>query len=122
MPAPDTLKPERWIADAGEASVAQLDIPPDALRERRFEVFCSLSVARAGPGDEAWHEMHVLVNGLHEWLRREATHADGRDSLDYSFRRSVPPGQALRVSATTELHRARQLGLRITAEEEVELR
>jgi len=111
-----TPRPEHWEIDAGDAGVALLDIPPDALRERSFEVFCSLSVA--GLGDDASHQMLVLVNGSQEWLRREATHAGSRDSLDYRFRRQVPAGQPLRVTASSELHRARRLRLSITADED----
>jgi hypothetical protein len=118
MPTHDTPPPEHWEADAGEAGVAQLDIPPDAVRDRRFEVFCSLSVARAGEGGEAWQQMRVLVNGSQEWLRREPTHEGGRDSLDYRFRRVVPAGEPLRVSAASELYRARRIGLVITADED----
>ncbi|MEO8153161.1 MAG: hypothetical protein ABI605_08840 [Rhizobacter sp.] len=116
MQSPEPLSPEHWETHAGDAGVALLDIPPDALRERRFEVFCSLSVA--GLGDDAWHQMQVLVNGSQEWLRREDTHAGGRDSLDYRFRRVVPPGQPLRVTASSELHRTRRLHLSITADED----
>ena len=116
MPDTDAITPEHWAIDAGDAGAALLDIPPDAHRERRFEVFCSLSVA--GLGDDAWHQMRVLVNGSQEWLRREDTHASGRDSLDYHFRRVVPPGQPLRVTASSELHRARRLRLSITADED----
>lgn len=122
MHPPDSPPPEHWETDAGDASVALLDIPPDALRERSFEVFCSLSVARVGPGsgedDTAWHQLQVLVNGAHEWQRREATHEGSRDSLDYRFRRRVPAGQPLRVSVASTLHRARRLSLRVTADED----
>ncbi len=119
MPAPNpSPPPEQWEADAGEVGVARLDIPPDAVRERRFEVFCSLSVTRTRVGGDAWQQMRVLVNGSQEWLRREPVHEGGRDSLDYRFRRVVPPGEPLRLTATTELHGARRLGLRITADED----
>ncbi len=108
---------EHWEADVGDADVSQLTIPPDALRDRCFEVFCCLSVDARGR-DDAWHAMRVLVDGSQEWQRREATQAEGRDSLDYRFRRVVSAGQPLRVVASTEVHGARRLGLVITADED----
>lgn len=117
-PASDRPAPEHWEADAGDAGVAALNIPPDAQRERVFEVFCSLSLVRLAGDDSAWHQMRVLVNGSQEWLRRAAPHDDSPDSLDYRFRRRVPAGEPLRITAASELHRARRLGLRITADEE----
>ena len=33
------LLPEHWSAHAGTRDVARLDIPPDAYRDRTFEVF-----------------------------------------------------------------------------------
>ncbi len=95
-----------------------MSIPPDAERDRSFEVFCSLSVVRSD-GDDAWHEMRVLVNGTQEWLRREATHEGCRDSLDYRFRRHVSLGEPLRVTASSEVHRARRVELSITADEDL---
>lgn len=109
---------EHWAVDAGERDVAVLAIPPHAQRERSFEIFCRLDVSnRAGHAD-ATHGLRVLVNGALEWSRSVATHEGGADSLDYRLRRTVPVGQALRLSATAEVHRAVHLGLTITAQEE----
>jgi hypothetical protein len=111
--------PERWRADAGERDVAVLTIPPDAKRDRRFEVFCRFVVARrADTGDEAFHGLRVDVNGALEWQRRVPTENPGAtDSLDYRFRREVPAGQALRIVAKTEVRHARRVDLGIEAEE-----
>lgn len=110
-------RPEHWEADAGDADVAQLSIPPDIYRDRRFELFCSLTVDSGGR-DGAWHAMRLQVNGSQEWQRREATQAAGRDSLDYRFRRTVPAGQPLRVVVATDVQGARRIRLRITADED----
>jgi len=116
-PAPARPAPEHWEANAEDGDVAQLAIPPDALRDRNFELFCSLTVDARGR-DDAWHAMRVLVDGSQEWQRREDTQPTGRDSLDYRFRRSVPAGQPLRVVASTDVHGARRIALRITADED----
>jgi hypothetical protein len=116
-PAPARPAPEHWEADAEDGDVAQLTIPPDALRDRDFELFCSLTVDARGR-DDAWHAMRVLVNGAQEWQRREQTNPGGRDSLDYRFRRNLPAGEPLRLSASTDVYGARRLSLRITADED----
>lgn len=115
--APAATGPEHWAVAAGSADVVRLDIPPDARRERVFEVFCGWVVAnRAGHAD-AWHEMRVLVDGAQQWSRRVATHA-GEDSLDLRLRCVVPVGRPLRLTAITALHHAQRVGLTITADEE----
>jgi hypothetical protein len=115
---PTPRRPERWAVDAGARDVAQLTVPPDAKRDRVFELFCCLHVRTAPGRDDAWHSLRLLVNGAQEWSRRVPTDAGGRDSLDYRFRRVVPSGEALRVVATTELHGAVCVKLAITAEED----
>lgn len=109
---------ERWSADAGSRDVAVLAIPPHAQRERSFEVFCRLEVSNKASHADATHGLRVLVNGALEWSRSVPTHAGGADSLDYRLRLSVPVGQALRVTAKAEVHRAVRTGLAITAEED----
>jgi hypothetical protein len=109
--------PERWQIDAGERDVAVLTIPPDAHRDRRFDVFCRFVVATRGDG-RATHGMRVEVNGAQEWSRRLPTQNPGHtDSMDYRFRREVPSGQALRIVVKTEARGARRVGLSIEAEE-----
>ena len=110
--------PEHWSADSGHRDVAKLDIPADAQRERRFEIFCHLVVSnKAGRGD-ATHGMRVLVNGALEWVRSVPTQTEGHDSLDLRLRRTVPVGHPLRVTATCELRGAQRVSLTITAEED----
>ena len=111
---------EHWSVDAGDGDVAHLDIPPDAQRERSFEISCSLVVAQRGGDDDdpAWHALKVLVDGAQQWSRRAATHPGPRDSLDLQFRRVVPSGQPLRLTAIAQVHRAARLRLTIVAEEE----
>ena len=73
-------------------------VPPDALRERRFEVSCAMTVRRIDAADPAWHRLTVLADGLQQWQRRVDTHP-GVDGLDYRFERTCRPGQALRIGA-----------------------
>ena len=115
---PAEARREQWSADAGDRDVVTLVIPPHAWRERSFEVFCRLDVSNQGGHADATHGLRVLVNGALEWSRNVPTHAGGADALDYRLRRTVPVGQALRLSATAEVHRALRLGLTITAQEE----
>ena len=111
-------RPEHWSAEtARDGVLARLDIPPHATRERRFEVYCSFKVAHPGAG-EASHALRVLVDGAHQWSRRVATDAGGRDSLDVRFPRTVPAGQALRLTAIAEVDGALPLGLSISADED----
>lgn len=110
-------RPEHWELDAGDHDVAQLDIPPDPLRDRRFEVSCSFLVTLPEAHDDAWHAMTLRVDGVQAWSRRIAT-SPGGDSLDYRFRRTVEAGERLRLVATTEVKRAQRRRLVISAEEE----
>lgn len=111
--------PERWAVDAGDAAVATLTVPPDARRERRFEVACAMTVLPIAGAEGGWHRMMVRVDGAREWERRIATHAgDGPDGLDLRFERRVPPGQALRIVVEVAAQGARRRSLQIEAEEQ----
>jgi hypothetical protein len=111
-------RPEHWSVEAGTRDVARLDIPPDALHDRRFEIFCSFVVSNKVGRDDAWHELRVLVDGALEWSRRAATHGGANDSLELRLHRLVPAGRALRLNAITALSGAHRVSLRITADEE----
>lgn len=117
LPPPRRTTPERWVAETEGRSLLKLDIPPDAARTRSFEISCSLQV-RAREAHDAWHGLKVLVDGAQQWARRVPTHESGRDSLDVRFRRTVEPGQPLRLSVQAELHRAAPVTLQLVAEEE----
>ena len=109
-------EPERWHLDAGDADVATLVIPADSFRTRRFEIDCRLVVAPLAPG--ARHGMRVDVDGGLEWTRQAPTENPGHtDSMDYHFRREIPPGQALRIVVKTQARQARRVRLVIEAEE-----
>lgn len=111
-------QPERWSADAADADVVTLDIPADLQRDRDFEIDCRF-VVRARAGAQApSHSMTVLVDGAHQWSRSIDTANPGAsDSLDYHFRRHVPVGQPLRITATTTVRGAARVRLLIEAEE-----
>ena len=110
---------ERWQVDAGDATLANLHIPPDARRQRRFEIACAMTVrlgADAAAG--AWHAMAVQLDGAQQWSRRIATSNPGSwDGLDYRFACSVPPGRALRLVVQTQVHGAQRRSLVIEADE-----
>jgi len=109
-------RPERWHVDAGDADVATLTIPADSHRTRRFEIDCRLVVAPLADG--ARHGMRVDVDGDLEWTRQAPTENPGHtDSMDYHFRREIPPGQALRIVVKTQARQARRMRLLIEAEE-----
>lgn len=108
--------PERWSADAGDAALAGLLVPPDAARERRFEVSCTMTVRRIDEAEQAWHRLTVLADGLQQWQRRVDTHP-GIDGLDYRFQRLVAAGQSLRIGAEVACAGAVRLSLLIEADE-----
>ena len=111
-----TLSPERWTVDAGDAAEAQLVIPADARRERRFEIACAITVTAPADPTAAWHQMTVQANGTRQWQRRVPTHGPW-DGLDYRFSRSVPVGQALRVTVSVACQGGRRRSLVVEAEE-----
>lgn len=114
----EDLRPERWAKSAGNASIARLDIPADARRERQFEISVSMRVRALDGARAPWHELRVDADGQWQWSRRIATqHPAPFDSLDYRFRRSVPVGRALQLLATSDCGEARRLDLLIEADE-----
>ena len=113
---------ERWHIDAGDATTATLVIPADARRERRFEIACAVTVAVpvAVPvaAGEPWLQVSVLANGTQQWRRRAPAHNPGAwDGLDYRFARSVPVGQALRITVAVAGQGVRRRSLVIEADE-----
>ena len=119
---PGKPAPERWTTHAGGAATATLVIPADALRERRFEIACAITVAvpeSGAPGaKEPWHQMTVTANGARQWQRRLASQNPGDwDGLDYRFSRSVPVGESLRVTVAVACAGVRRRTLAIEADE-----
>jgi hypothetical protein len=119
MPIPSLTRiPERWRTDAGDAATATLTIPADARRERNFEIACAVTVSVPDPAPGAWLQMTVLANGTQQWRRRDQAHNPGAwDGLDYRLRRSVPVGQALRITVSVAGQGVRRRTLVIEAEE-----
>jgi hypothetical protein len=117
-PAPEPVA-EHWDVRCPGGDVAELVIPADARRDRRFEITCRFVVARRGAAP-ATHAMRVEVDGSHEWSREAETENPGQsDSLDYHFRRELPAGQDLRIVAKTDVDGAQRIDLYIEAEESV---
>ena len=110
--------PERWTLQAGDAASAVLVIPADGRRERRFEIAIAVSVGVPADVREPWLQVTVMADGAQQWKRRTPAHNPGDyDGLDYRFRRSVPVGQALRISVAVAGAGVRRRSLRIEAEE-----
>jgi hypothetical protein len=117
MPTPPPT-PERWTLSAGDAATATLIIPADARRQRRFEIACALTVGVPEGTRSGWHEMTVQANGQRQWARRVDSHNPGAwDSLDYRFSRSVPVGQALKITVSVACQGAQRRSLLIEADE-----
>ena len=112
-----SAQPEHWSAHAGTRDVARLDIPPDAHRDRSFEIFVSLAVHNRAERSGATHGLRVLVNGALEWQRTVPTHPGPGDTLDLRLTRTVPLGQPLRLTATSEVVGAVRVSLKISADE-----
>ena len=120
VPLKPAAAPERWTLDAGSDAVATLTIPADAVRERRFEIACAMTVAVPESAASPWHQMTVQANGSQLWRRRLPSQNPGEwDSLDYRCTRSVPVGQALRITVTAATQGARRRSLVIEADEQV---
>ena len=119
MPTPAALNcPERWHIDAGDAATATLVIPADARRERRFEIACAATVHVPATAVDPALQMSVLANGAQQWRRRAPAHNTGAwDGLDYRFARSVPVGQALRITVAVAGSGVRRRSLVIEADE-----
>jgi hypothetical protein len=110
--------PERWSVQGGDAATATLTIPADARRERRFEIACAVTVAVPEGAVAPWLQVGVLANGTLQWRRRADAHNPGAwDGLDYRFSRSVPVGQALRVTVQVGGQGVRRRSLVIEADE-----
>ena len=110
--------PERWQISAGDAASATLFIPADARRERRFEIACAVTVNVPAAAVEPTLQMSVLANGAQQWRRRAPAHNPGAwDGLDFRFARSVPVGQALRITVAVAGSGVRRRSLVIEADE-----
>ncbi len=121
MPTPPLAAvpaPERWQLDAGDAAGATLVIPADARRERRFEIACAVTVHVPAAAVDPTLQINVLANGAQQWRRRTPAHNPGAwDGLDYRFARSVPVGQALRITVAVAGSGVRRRSLVIEADE-----
>ena len=118
VPAAAEPIPERWQVEGGDAAVVRLEIPPDAGRERQFEIAISMLVRARDEARQPWHEMRVFADGELQWARRCATQQPAEyDGLDYRFRCHLAIGRALRLQAHSDCGGGRRLKLRIEAEE-----
>ena len=109
---------ERWTLSAGDAPTATLHIPADAARERRFEIACAMTVAVPEGAAQPWHQMTVQANGKQQWQRRVPSQNPGEwDGLDFRFSRSIPVGEALRVTVAVSGGSVRRRTLVIEADE-----
>ena len=102
----------------GDAATTTLTIPADARRERRFEIACAVTVGVPEAAVAPWLQVSVQANGTLLWRRRTAAHNPGAwDGLDYRFSRSVPVGQALRITVGVGGQGVRRRSLVIEADE-----
>ena len=110
--------PECWHREVGDAAVAHLEIPADALRERVFEIAISMQVRARDDARQPWHELRILADGELQWSRRCATQQPAEyDGLDYRFQRRIAVGRALRLQVHSECNGGRRLKMRIEADE-----
>lgn len=115
---------EHWQVDAGNGSVAVLNIPAVLSRSRVFDVDVTLVVdvpvtASGGGATDPWHELTVEFDGLRQWNRRITSHSPGQtDGLDYHQRVRLDGERALKVRAVVKVKGARIRQLLIEAREE----
>jgi hypothetical protein len=111
-------RPERWRVEVGDSATARLEIPPDARRERVFEISVSMLVRARDDAHRPWHEMRIFADGELQWTRRCVTQQPAEyDGLDYRFRRHIAVGRTLRLQVHSECGGGRRLKTRIEAEE-----
>jgi hypothetical protein len=111
-------RPERWHAEVGDAPMARLEIPPDARKERLFEIAISMLVRAREDAPQPWHEMRIFADGELQWVRRCPTQQPAEfDGLDYRFRRHIAVGRALRLQVHSDCSGVRRLKIRIEADE-----
>lgn len=110
--------PERWSCQAGDAALARLDIPPDARRERLFEISVAMIVRAHDAAVDPWHQLRIFADGDLQWSRRCPTAQPAEfDGLDYRFRRRVAVGRTLRLLAHSDCSGGRRLKIHIEVDE-----
>jgi len=113
-----TARPERWALRVDDTADALLVIPPDAVRERCFDIACALTVRCGDDMSGAWHGLAVHINGTVQWQRRITSSNPGsRDGLDVHLRATVPVGEALKLLARAEARGVAISRLEIEADE-----
>ncbi len=111
-------RPERWVARGEDAAVLKLEIPPDLVRERTFEISCAMTVRPVAGAESPWHELRVSADGEIQWSRRIATaRGEPYDGLDVRFRRTLGPGQRLVLLAQVNGAGVRRRSLELEADE-----
>lgn len=111
-------RPERWAARGDDAAVLKLEIPPDLVRERTFEISCAMTVRPVAGAESPWHELRVSADGEIQWSRRIATaRGEPYDGLDVRFRRTLAPGQRLVLLAQVNGAGVRRRSLELEADE-----
>lgn len=107
---------EYWSCDAGNDSVAVLNVPAALGRHRVFDIDITLIVQVPGEAG-AWHELDVEIDGRQRWRRRVSSHSPA-DNLDYHCRMTVEPGHGLSVRAKAAVMGSRVQRLHLEAREE----
>jgi hypothetical protein len=114
----NTQRAENWSTRAGDRAIAVLDIPADAIRQRRFEIACAMTVQALDNSASPWHELRVYCDGQLQWQRRVATQQPAPfDGLDFRFQWQIAVGRGARIQVESHCQGARRLQLQIDAEE-----
>lgn len=117
---PQERQPEHWQADAGNSSVAVLNIPGLLSRARVFDVDATLLVDVPHTPQNAWLELTVEIDGQRQWSRRIPAHNPGQtDGLEYHQRVRLAVGQGTRVRAVVAVKGVRLQRLWVDAREEL---
>jgi hypothetical protein len=111
--------PELWRCEAGNTTVAVLDIPGALDRRRTFDIDVTLVVLVPAGADQPWHGLRVELDGQQQWHRRIASHSPGHtDGLDYHCRIQLETGRSLRIRAAAAVGGSRVQQLCIEARED----
>jgi hypothetical protein len=118
-PSPHSQAPEHWRTDAGNDSVAVLDIPGLNGRARVFDVDATLLADVPAHADGAWLELTVEFDGQRQWNRRIPAHNPGQtDGLDYHQRLRLEAEQGIRIRAVAKVKGVQVRQLLLEAREE----
>lgn len=102
-----------------DAPVAQLTIPGELVRTRRFDVDVQLLVRVGANAARSEMGLSLEIDGSRQWSRSlPGSTAGETDTLDYHCRLTIEPGRDTRLRARASTRQCSLLSLTLSAVEE----